>query len=112
MCCCLNCRLLSVKLPTRTVAILVGVAVKKAKRASHKLRIACLCRLSYVAIMDERNVGGDADEEVDPVEYGPDLEDEGGEKTGRDLEFYSEDDPTKIPEDGDDEKVQPPEGGY
>jgi hypothetical protein len=54
--------------------------------------------------MDERNVG--ADEEVDSLAYGDDHEDEGGEKTGQDLEEVAEEDSDTMPPDGDDEKVK------
>jgi hypothetical protein len=55
--------------------------------------------------MNERD-----DEEVDPGENADDLEDERGEKTGRDLEDISEEDLTTMPADGDDEKVKQDRG--
>jgi hypothetical protein len=60
--------------------------------------------------MDEPNGGGSADDAVDPDAYRDDHEDEGGEKTGRDLEEVAEEDTDTMPPDGDDEKVKRDKG--
>jgi hypothetical protein len=67
--------------------------------------------------MDERNGGGSADDAVDSVEYGGDAADEAadaeasGGTSNREVEEEPEDERTEV-HDGDDTKVQLPEGGY
>jgi hypothetical protein len=66
--------------------------------------------------MNERNGGGYADEELASGEYDDDTEDEAADQddttSNRDaVEDFAEDDPATV-KDGDDTKVQLPEGGY